>query len=133
MDTLTAMRNPRRVLLLVLVAVAAGCAPASAAASSEAPAAILKACSQNDYALPGHYSVAALRAAYDSISAASREYSTCAQVIETKITNELRTDHITPGSGGGGGSGFPVVIVVIVVIVLVGGGGAFYSYRRSRQ
>jgi len=75
--------------------------------------------------------VAALKAAYNAIPPATREYSTCAQVIMDKITNELTHDHIT-ATGGGGGSGFPVVIVVVVVIVILGGGGAFYSYRRTR-
>ncbi len=127
------MRNARSVLLVVLVAVLAGLTPAAAMAKAAPTNAILRACEHNDYQLPGHYSIAALKAAANAIPPAQREYQTCSQVISAKITSELQTTQVKPGDGGGGGSGFPVVIVVIVVIVLIGGGGAFYSYRRSRQ
>jgi hypothetical protein len=127
------MKTFRTVLTLLLVGAitALGTASAQAMGSQGPTNPILRKCELNGDQLTGHYSVAALKAAYNSIGASVTAYTTCAQVIENKINQEVDGQGINTGGGSGGG-GFPWIIVVIVVIALAGGGGALWSYRRSR-
>ena len=104
--------------------------PAARAATGTNP--VIVDCEQHNYVLQGHYTLAELQRAYDSVPAQLREYTTCAQVIQSAITALLAGHHVHGNTGGssGGGSGLTIVIVAVVVIVLAGGGVAVFAGRK---
>jgi hypothetical protein len=82
--------------------------------------------------LTHHYTLSQLQQAYATIPVDSREYSSCAQVIENQIQAQLSVLKVKghPHNSSGGVSTATIVIIVVVVLILLGGGGlALRAYR----
>ncbi|HEY3728781.1 MAG TPA: hypothetical protein VGL51_16510 [Solirubrobacteraceae bacterium] len=83
--------------------------------------------------LTKHYSLRELRRALNTMSASTREYTDCSDVLN----RALAADISNPGGGGTGSSGsgsflpIPVIIVLVVLILAAIGFGVLAVRRRS--
>jgi hypothetical protein len=130
--------NARRRLGIALVGalaalVAGSClaVPAGAATSSNA---IIADCNAHPGGLTGHYTVAQLRAAIQGMSAETKEYTSCPDVVERALLAAL-ADRRSGGGGSGGGSGSflptPVIVILVVLILVAVTFGAVAIRRRG--
>lgn len=114
---LAGMLSRRTAALLVTVAVAVlatGAAVAHAGTTSQ----ILSECTSGQ--LSQHFSVAALRKALSALPASTQEYTSCSDVIQSAILQDIRTgDRGSGGSGSGGGSFLPTPVIVILALLIL--------------
>ncbi|MGI8715034.1 MAG: hypothetical protein ACR2NR_18000, partial [Solirubrobacteraceae bacterium] len=110
---------------LALVALTAG--PALGAGNM-----IIKDCSSKGQ-LTRQYPLGALRHALASMSATTRQYTNCQDVIQQAILAARNGHGKPPASGGGSGSSFlptPVIIILVVLILAAVTFGALAIRRR---
>lgn len=104
---------------------------ALAAASFAASAAVTD-CSVHNR-LTRHYSVSELRTALATMPADIKEYTSCSDVLQRALDDELSGLHVSGSGGSGGGSFLPVPVIVLLAVVLLGGAayGAVGMRRRN--
>jgi hypothetical protein len=117
----------------VLGAVVALGAATMAAPASAAPSPVISDCVAHG-ALTKQYSVAQLKQALNTMSASTKEYTNCSDVVNRALAGALSN----PSGGGTGSSGsgsfLPTpVIVVLVVLVLAAITFAALAVRRRRS
>jgi hypothetical protein len=119
-------------LCTALALLGPGLALASSAASSSA-AAVIADC-QAHSALTRSYTTPALQKALATMPATVREYTDCADVINTQLLKQLQTGGGgAGGDSGGSGSSFlptPVIIVLVILVLAAVTFGAIEVRRR---
>ncbi len=97
----------------VLALATFGAVPAVAATGN----AVLAQCTQPQ-GLTGHFTVAQLHHALQIMSAETKEYTSCPDVINRALLAALSTSHgAQNGTGGGSGSFLPTPVIVILVLL----------------
>jgi hypothetical protein len=130
----------RRLSTIVLLAGACAlpgsltAAPAAAAAGSSNP--VIADCLSHPGGLQGHYTVAELKHALEVMSAETKEYTSCPDVIDRALLAALGSGGSGGGTSTGGGSGgsflpTPVIIVLVVLVLAAVTFGAL-AIRRGR-
>jgi hypothetical protein len=106
--------------------------PTALAASSSS--AIIADCYAHPGGLTGHYTVAQLRTALQTMPPTVKEYSSCPDVVNHALLAAIATHRTQPGgSGGGSGSFLPTpVIVILVVLILIAVTFGAVAIRRRR-
>lgn len=104
--------------------------PALAASSNP----VLADCAAHPGGLTGHYTVAQLRHALQVMSAETKEYTSCPDVINRALLAALGSGtSAAGGTGGGSGSVLPTpLIVVLVVLALAAVTFGAIAIRRRR-
>lgn len=81
--------------------------------------------------LTGHYTVAQLRDALNTMPVDVKEYTNCADVIQQALLAEIHG--LKPGQGSGGGSFLPTWLIVVLALLVVGGAAfGVYAWRQRR-
>jgi hypothetical protein len=131
---MNARRRLRFALLGALAALVAGsclAAPAGAASSSNA---VIADCNAHPGGLTGHYTVAELRKAIQTMPPEIKEYTSCPDVVNRALLAALAHPG-TGGGGSGGGSGSflptPVIVILVVLILVAVTFGAVAIRRRG--
>ena len=119
-------RHLRLIVLLTVGLVLLATSPAARAGIDP----VIADCESHGYVLHARYTVAELERAINSIPAQQREYTSCAQVIQTQLDKQLAAAHLKGGGSSTGGSGLVVVIVVFAAIIVFGGGAAVFVARK---
>ena len=131
------MRRRSQLILAILGAVAAlavvATIPGSAGARSSAANSVIADCVAHAQ-LTRSYPISALKAALQSLSAETREYSDCQDVIQRALNAAIsHQPEVTGPTSGGGGSFLPTpVIVVLVVLILAALTLGAVAIRRRR-
>lgn len=114
------------------VAVAAGSAIPAGAAGAAPGNAIINDCEANGV-LTHQYSVAQLRQALSGMSATTKEYTDCFDVIQGALAKARRSGGTGSTGGSSGGSFLPTPVIVILVILILAALtlGAIALRRRS--
>jgi hypothetical protein len=127
----------RRINFALVAAVAAvsACslgAVSALAASGQNP--IITDCLQHPSGLTGHYTVAQLTHALETMSPETKEYTSCPDVIARARLAAIAHGGTFTGSGGGSSSFLPTpVIVILVLLVLAAVTFGAIAIRRRRQ
>jgi ABC-type transport system involved in cytochrome bd biosynthesis fused ATPase/permease subunit len=101
----------------------------TSAASKGAANAVLNDC-QSHGQLTKQYSKAQLRAALADMSAATKQYSNCYDVIQSALVRGVKTNGGDSGSSGGSSTTTIIIIVVVVVVLLAAVFGGLALRRR---
>jgi hypothetical protein len=127
----------RRINFALVAAVAAvsACslgAVSALAASGQNP--IITDCLQHPSGLTGHYTVAQLTHALETMSPETKEYTSCPDVIARARLAAIAHGGTFTGSSGGSSSFLPTpVIVILVLLVLAAVTFGAIAIRRRRQ
>ncbi len=117
-------------LLAVLVTGVLGAGPALAKNASDP---VINDCLTHRAGLIGHYTVSQLNHALQVMSAETKEYTNCPDVITRALLAAVGHGGKS-GGGGGGGSFLPTpVIIILAVLVLAGVSLAAIAARRRRD
>lgn len=131
------MNCRRRINFALVAAVAAvsACslgAVSALAASGQNP--IITDCLQHPSGLTGHYTVAQLTHALETMSPETKEYTSCPDVIARARLAAIAHGGTFTGSSGGSSSFLPTpVIVILVLLVLAAVTFGAIAIRRRRQ
>jgi hypothetical protein len=121
------MRLALTALATVLVLAGPAAVPASAASSPVIADCVAHA------KLTRTYTLKQLQQAQQQLSAETREYTDCADVIARALNAAISGHNTGPSGGGGSGSFLPTPVIVILVILILAGVsfGAVAIRRRS--
>lgn len=130
--------NHRRRITVALVAAAttlAACSLAGVpalAAGSQNP--IITDCLQHPSGLTGHYTVAQLTHALETMSPETKEYTSCPDVIARARLAAISHGGTFTGSSGGSSSFLPTPVIIILVLLVLAAVtfGAIAIRRRSQ-
>jgi hypothetical protein len=122
------MRRPGLIVILLLCAGFAGVATPLAAA---APSPVIVDCTSHNR-LTQTYTVSQLRNALATMPADVKEYSSCPDLIQRALDQQLGGLHATGGSSSSGGSFLPTPVIVILVLLLLAGAGFAVAAMRRR-
>lgn len=85
-------------------------------------------------ALTKKYSTAQLKQALATMPSSVRDYTSCQNILENQLNQQLGKKVPGQTSSGSGGGGSSVLLIVIIAIVVIGGAlGAFFAYRRGKS
>jgi hypothetical protein len=102
------------------------------AASGQNP--IITDCLQHPSGLTGHYTVAQLTQALETMSPETKEYTSCPDVIARARLAAIAHGGTFTGSGGGSGAFLPTpVIIVLVLLILTAVTFGAIAIRRRRE
>ncbi len=74
--------------------------------------------------LTKHYTVAELRTALATMPAEIKEYTSCSDILQRALDDELAGLHVSGGgASGGGGSFLPLPVIIVLIVILLGGAG----------
>jgi hypothetical protein len=119
--------TPRRLVLAPVLALAVLLASAGQAAALSGP---VRDCNAHN-AQTQHYTIPQLRGALATMPADIKEYTSCYQVIQNQLFQQLGIIKPRGGSGGGGGSSATMPLIVgLIAILLIGGSLAYRASRR---
>lgn len=91
-------------------------------------------CASHPAQMVGHYTVAQLNHALQVMSAETREYTSCPDVINRALLAAVGKGPGGGSGGGGGGSFLPTpVIIILVVLILVAVTFGAAAIRRRRD
>ncbi len=125
------MGRPRHIVLVLLCAIAAAALAAPAAMAAANP--VVVDCTSHNR-LTHRYTVGQLRTALATMPADVKEYTSCPDVIQRALNDQLGGLHASGGgSGSGGGSFLPTPVIVLLVLLILGGATfAAVAMRRGR-
>jgi len=127
----------RRINFALVAAVAALAACSLGAVSAEAASGqnpIITDCLEHPSGLTGHYTVAQLTHALETMSPETKEYTSCPDVIARARLAAIAHGGTFTGSSGGSSSFLPTpVIVILVLLVLAAVTFGAIAIRRRRQ
>ncbi|MGB9183457.1 MAG: hypothetical protein WCB67_05280 [Solirubrobacteraceae bacterium] len=124
-------RQAKLAVLAVLAVFAAGVLSAGPALAKNASNPVINDCLAHRAGLTGHYTVAQLNHALQVMSAETKEYTNCPDVINRALLAAV--GHGGSSGGGGGGGSFlptPVIIILVVLVLAAVTFGALAARRR---
>lgn len=125
-------RHAKLAVLALLAVFAAGVLSAQPALAKNPSNRVINDCLAHRAGLTGHYTVAQLNHALQVMSAETKEYTNCPDVINRALLAAV--GHGGSGGGGGGGSFLPTpVLIILVVLVLAGVTFGALAARRRRD
>lgn len=126
-------RHARLAVLALLAVFAAGVLSAGPALAKNPSNPVINDCLAHRAGLTGHYTVAQLNHALQVMSAETKEYTNCPDVINRALLAAVGHGG-SSGGGGGGGSFLPTpVLIILVVLVLAGVTFGALAARRRRD
>ena len=131
---------PRRfaklAFLATLTVLLTGVLAAAPVLAKNASDPVINDCLNHRAGLTGHYTVAQLNHALQVMTAETKEYTNCSDVINRALLAAVGKGKGKGGGGGGGGGGsfLPTpVIIILVVLVLAGVTFGAIALRRRRD
>ena len=129
---------PRRfaklAFLATLTVLLTGVLAAAPVLAKNASDPVINDCLNHRAGLTGHYTVAQLNHALQVMTAETKEYTNCSDVINRALLAAVGKGKGGGGGGGGGGSFLPTpVIIILVVLVLAGVTFGAIALRRRRD